>query len=623
MDIFVIGIIWAAATFFLFGEIVGIRMSCLNRLNFSFFENLWFYGFFGLCYITDLGKIIILFVGLLGWVLHILFGVSTAAVILVYLGCSINLLAYFFAKWYISKNEFFSTAISFIPVIFLVIFGKFFSIEFINSLGVVWFGLIVGIGFLAALIRTVSGKKVSGKKIANQSVGAFKPEAYPVNKKVVFLGIDGCDWKLFNRFLKQEKLPTFKKIIDKGVLGKLTSCYPTDSPLIWNSIFTGKIPAEHGITFWYKTKFPFLPPIPSELIYPDFARAGKIVKRLINRKVVKRIPFSVEDRKAKAIWNILTDYNKTSVNIGWLFSWPAEKINGVQVSWYMYPFEEAAEDNMKRVESSNLARRVYPEQLLKEFEKLIIRPSDLDSQELANICFPTENIDPARKFSDKLSPWDYAKDKTFLKIAHNLLDRNEKFDFFSLYLYGIDAVCHTYWPFAREATNHEKYKQQVLSVSDSVKFKQESESFDQCILKYYQYLDREVGRLIDRLGNDYSLVIVSDHGFDFDGTAHANAPDGVFMASGPQIRKAECLENISVYDILPTLLTLLGLPQAKDMPGKVIKEIFTDEFLNKFPIRFIDRYQKIGKQLQDDVVELDEATRKGIEERLKSLGYID
>src|SRR3989338_7844850 len=133
MDIFITGILWAAATFFLFGEIVGIRISFLNRPNFSFFQNLWFYVFWGLCYIVYLGKAIILLVGLTGWLLHIIFSISLTGILLIYLGCSLNLLTYFFAKWYIAKNEVISTAISFIPVILLFIFRKLFVLEIIGS----------------------------------------------------------------------------------------------------------------------------------------------------------------------------------------------------------------------------------------------------------------------------------------------------------------------------------------------------------------------------------------------------------------------------------------------------------------------------------------------------------
>jgi len=623
MEIFSLGLLWSSAVFFLFGTIAGVRISFLNRLEFSFLENFWFYLFIGISYVVFLGAKIILLAGVAGLILHNLFSVSPLNLSLIYLGSALVFLTYFFTKWYITEEEIPSTIISFIPAFILVHFKQFVSLEVINSLSFVWLALLIAVSFVSALIRTFSYRKSLGKLKTRQPLEVSNLDSYPLDKRLVFIGLDGCDWKLFNDFLNQGKLPNLSKLVDSGILTKVKTVQPTDSPLIWNSILSGKTPSEHGITFWYKTKFPFLPPIDKELRYPADSRSGRIVKKLLKHKIAKRVPFSTNDRKVKAIWNILTDYNKTSLNLGWLYSWPAEKIKGVQVSWYMYPFEEAAKDNIKRVVSTELPQRTYPELLKSELSRFIVRTGDLETEELSRMYFPTESIDSNKQFANKLNPWDYAKDKTFLKMSHYLLDKKEDYDFFSLYLYGIDAVCHTYWPFFKGATNNQKYKKEVLSVGETDKFKQEAQDFNKTIERYYQYLDEELGKLLNKVGNDCNIVIASDHGFDFDASAHENAPDGIFIACGPYIREAKQSMERSIYDVMPVLLTLLGLPVASDMQGELPVELFTDQFLNKFPPRFIDSHEDDFKQPKDDGLELDEATRKGIEERLKSLGYID
>src|SRR5262249_30640101 len=43
---------------------------------------------------------------------------------------------------------------------------------------------------------------------------------------------------------------------------------------------------------------------------------------------------------------------------------------------------------------------------------------------------------------------------------------------------------------------------------------------------------------------------------------------GVFIAYGPHITPPRGTHSISVFDIAPTVLTLLGLPQAIEMPGR-------------------------------------------------------
>ncbi len=619
MDIFGLGLFWGVFTFIFFGQIVGVQISFLNRLKFSFLQTLWFQTFMGGCYVLK-GLKPGLIMGLAGLVLHKVFALSKAEVILTYISCSSIYLTYFLVKWYLIKGEALQIFASFIPTVVLIVVRRGYWPGPVDVLVWGYFLGLLAVSPAAAVLRVFlqSGRKRGKLKSTPSTSRRLNPQS--AGKGVVFIGLDGCDWKLLNRFLEEGRLPTLKKLIANGTLGRLKSVYPTDSPLIWNSILTGKEPLAHGITYWYKTKFPLLPPIDKRLFYQKDSGGGKIVNKLIKKNIAQRVPFSTQDRKAKAVWNILSDYGKNSLNVGWIYSWPAETIRGVQISWYMYPFEEAAEANIKRFKSSGLARRVYPENLVSELEKFIVRPSDLGKEELKNMHFPTVHIDPKRKFADKLNPWDYAKDKAFLKMSHYLLEKGD-FDFFSLYLYGIDAVCHTYWPFFASAVNNGKYKKEILSVSDAKEFREQAQSFGQCIARYYEYLDQEIARILDKVGDDCNIIIASDHGFNFDGTVHDNAPDAVLIARGPYIRKKLRLENISIYDLLPSLLTLLGIPVARDMPGRIIEEMLTENFLTKFPPQYIESHEgpKDKKDIDDT---LDDNTRQGVEERLKALGYI-
>jgi len=622
MNIFTRGLFWGMLTFFLFGEIVGAEIHQMNRLKLSFGKALWLYVFIGISYLVYQGIIYGLILSVVGFFLNSLLGFSNKSILSLYAGLSSAMLGYFLFKWHFIKKEKVQILAGFIIAASLILVANIFSELFLAIFVTLLIGSVLFVPLAIATIKIL----LRDYDIQKDKIPAIKKTsnitAHTVDKKLIFIGLDGCDWRLLNRFLNEEKLPNIKKIIKAGVLGELKTDSPTDSPLLWNSVLTGKKPSEHGIVFWYKTKFPFLAPINKEIMYPSDSRVGKVMKLLIKLNIVKRIPLSTMDRKCKAIWNILSDYQKKSINVGWIYSWPAEKINGIQVSWYMYPFEEAAQE-VKRFRSTNLSYRVYPENLLGKLADFIIRPADLTQEELAEMYFPTEKIDPKIKFADKANPWDYAKDKTFLKITDYLLNKQENFNYFSLYLYGIDAVCHTYWPFFPGATNNEKYKNEVLSVSNSKKFKHQAQSFDKCIGRYYEYIDEEIGRLIKKIGNGANIVIASDHGFDFDGTGHYNSPQGIFIASGPYIRKNITVNSISIYDILPTLLVLLGVPPGEDMEGRVMDEILSTEFLSNFPIQYIRSHEEIGGQNKSIDDSLDEKTRQGIENRLKALVYID
>jgi predicted AlkP superfamily phosphohydrolase/phosphomutase len=53
--------------------------------------------------------------------------------------------------------------------------------------------------------------------------------------------------------------------------------------------------------------------------------------------------------------------------------------------------------------------------------------------------------------------------------------------------------------------------------------------------------------------------------------------EGVFMAYGKAIKENMKPKGITIYDIAPTILHIMDLPIPKDMDGRVISEIFTED----------------------------------------------
>jgi hypothetical protein len=62
---------------------------------------------------------------------------------------------------------------------------------------------------------------------------------------VVFLGIDGLDWRFVDMHLGT--LPTLRSMAESGVLTPLPSIFPPDSIPAWITIFTGEPPDVHGV----------------------------------------------------------------------------------------------------------------------------------------------------------------------------------------------------------------------------------------------------------------------------------------------------------------------------------------------------------------------------------------
>jgi len=101
--------------------------------------------------------------------------------------------------------------------------------------------------------------------------------------KTVLIGIDGATLDLVIPWIKKGKLPSFAKIKNEGVHGKLRSTTPYYSAPAWVSMVTGVQPGKHGIY--------------------DFFRTDTCTKNIVNSRY----------RKVPAIWKMLTDEGKRAL----------------------------------------------------------------------------------------------------------------------------------------------------------------------------------------------------------------------------------------------------------------------------------------------------------------------
>jgi len=114
-------------------------------------------------------------------------------------------------------------------------------------------------------------------------------------KKVLLIGWDAADWKVINPLLDQGLMPTLDQFINQGTMGNLATLRPILSPMLWNSIATGKRADKHGIHGFME---------------PDPQNGG-----------VR--PVTSTSRKVKAIWNILTQRGYKTHVLGWFAGHPA------------------------------------------------------------------------------------------------------------------------------------------------------------------------------------------------------------------------------------------------------------------------------------------------------------
>jgi post-segregation antitoxin (ccd killing protein) len=128
-----------------------------------------------------------------------------------------------------------------------------------------------------------------------------------------------------------------------------------------------------------------------------------------------------------------------------------------------------------------------------------------------------------------------------------------------------------------------------------------------------------------------NFVIVSDHGF---GSATGNyglpkktamtgnhRPNGIFLAAGPDIRPGEIF-GLTSFDLAPTILALLDLPVANELPGTVYTQLFRPGYFEDFPVRKVSAGHRRDWRVVRSAEPVDIAVEQDALETLKALGYI-
>jgi len=102
--------------------------------------------------------------------------------------------------------------------------------------------------------------------------------------------------------------------------------------------------------------------------------------------------------------------------------------------------------------------------------------------------------------------------------------------------------------------------------------------------------------------------------------AGAHRPNGIFVASGPGVRKGLLLPPLQIVDVSPLLMHGVGLPIPADFEGRFAGEIFDPQWLAAHPAQHTGAAAPAALSEESGMDEEGEAT---VMERLRSLGYIE
>jgi hypothetical protein len=320
-------------------------------------------------------------------------------------------------------------------------------------------------------------------------------------------------------------------------------------------------------------------------------------------------------RRAPAFWNILPQFERRAAVIGWLVTWPAEQVDGVIVSTYLpYVFNWSTGRPLKGTIVDGLPHQTHPAELIDTLQAMKVAPGDLDPALLKRFYDPDRIAGLSEDSRECVEGfrWSVACDETYRRIGLKIYEEHPV-DLFAVYFGGVDVASHRFWKFA----NPDTLPYGVI--------KGEAPVLRKVIDAYYVHIDSVIGDYLDRLGPHDTLIVLSDHGFQpvlIPGrptTSGHHRPEGVIALVGRGIRTRTTIEGARLLDVLPTVLTLLGVPLSTDLEGKVLDGVFEPGFAADHPPEFVDHYDDAARPAGPDASGVD----PNVLERLRSLGYID
>lgn len=428
---------------------------------------------------------------------------------------------------------------------------------------------------------------------------AGPPEAKPL-ARVLLVGVDGLEWSVLHPLLADGRCPNLAALMKRGSYGTLGTFIPTWSPVIWTSIATGKTLRQHGI--------------------------GNFVDEQGREYTSSR-------REGRALWNIAHEYGLTTNVLGWWITWPVEPIRGLMVS--ATSASAMADQNWKPALMDGLENQVHPPEL----EARVLGLARVAGSQEATMAVSRERVFgplPKDLMSDverdlvSQTLWSIQSDETYFRLAMDLLPDHPA-DLNLIYFGGPDVAGHRFW----RHLHPDRF--QWAGSSPEV-----DAALADAIPNYYEWVDDMLGQLMSVVGDDVTVIVVSDHGMHEVGTVkpnprgtsgdHQDGAPGVIVAAGPGIAVQGGVDRYlasgflaplgSVMDVTPTVLGLLGIPPSRDMAGR------PNRLLLDGPTR--DAVEALGQvESHDDgfrdpvLLEVPAEKEAEFVQRMAALGYLD
>ncbi|MEL6311515.1 MAG: alkaline phosphatase family protein, partial [Pseudomonadota bacterium] len=373
---------------------------------------------------------------------------------------------------------------------------------------------------LMALLAGITGSQASCSKAKSTPKEVKTLEGTP---GLIILGIDGMDYNLTRRYMREGKLPNFKKLADAQEFRALETTFPPQSPVAWASFMTGLHPEGHGIYDFVhrdpKDISPYLSTSKAET--PDCTIVlGSLALPYCEAQILslrRGVPFweSLEgDSIGATIYKMPANFPPEE-------QWAQKTLSGMGTPDIMgtYGTFQALTNDPQFVGKTPSGGIIHEVKFAGQLAQTQIHGPP-DPYTVGNPVMPissprefaTELAQDAGRYYTQGMPEDtkalaanVLSDSEFLQQADSIFQERmrlldhalEDYDGGVMFFYfsSLDQLCHVFWRTLDVPEGHELYEHRNT------------------IPDIYQEMDRMLGQVLERVPEGTEVLVVSDHGF--------------------------------------------------------------------------------------------------------------
>lgn len=267
--------------------------------------------------------------------------------------------------------------------------------------------------------------------------------------RVLVIGLDGGTFDVLLPLVEKGLLPNISRILHDGSWGRLNSTIPPFTPVAWSTFSTGQNPGGHGVLTFEKR---------------DQFHYHQGVKGFVDSRQLQN-----------TLWDILSASDKRVGVMNVPLTYPPHPINGAMITGMMTP--------------SSSHEYTYPLELIEQLDEYVIDVEFIREED----SFRRYDLPPKSEMMAQIQKMTTQRTTNALQLL-----QEEAWDFFMVVYTSTDRISHFFWDDLTAIIKNTTVPDPQIS---------------DLVLQYFAELDSDIGKLIEQMGQNSTVMFMSDHGF--------------------------------------------------------------------------------------------------------------